>query len=578
MVLLLQMKTKKERDMSNKNMNPIFSLKNFRSFGEAGADFELAPITVLTGCNSAGKSSLVKALMLLSQATETTMNEFDGPFSTIIKNVSGVDLLVSAKDLCLGNYTRILNKKSKDDLIELSYDVWSNLLRDKISVVRLYKEDQKDLLHNGQLIGLSIKKSDGTLIYGKGLGIKNTYKQQLLQEDECFNRDCLQDAINHLDILSEYYSKRKEYDEAKNKWELFQQRQEEYKDWEDYEDFQHRIHKDYDKAMSDFGKAKKRVEESDITKEVFDKFEEDCRIEIEECVTLKRMDIYRKWSSDELRKICGGDDGIESHGYNYNDKTFLNMLAEEVLNPPLIKDIKYVSSSSAMISRLYTVDDKDKLNIALKLFLQRKKSYKNGRPDIPGVNWFFPGQFINRWIKKLEIGEKIHIVGTDEGLGVKIYLEKEKGQEKEQWGLLADEGYGITQLFTLLLHIDNMMLEHDKPYFICVEEPEIHLHPKYQSLLADMFVDAYQKYNIHFIIETHSEYLIRKLQVLVAEKKLEAEDVSLNYVEKNEEGVSHNRQIKIEEDGDLSESFGTGFYDEADKLAIKLFQNKPILS
>ena len=68
-------------------MNPIFSLKNFRSFGEDGADFELAPITVLTGCNSAGKSSLVKALMLLSQATETTMNEFDEPFSNIIKNV-----------------------------------------------------------------------------------------------------------------------------------------------------------------------------------------------------------------------------------------------------------------------------------------------------------------------------------------------------------------------------------------------------------------------------------------------------------------------------------------------------------
>ena len=48
-------------------MNPIFSLKNFRSFGEDGADFELAPITVLTGCNSAGKSSLVKALMLMSK-------------------------------------------------------------------------------------------------------------------------------------------------------------------------------------------------------------------------------------------------------------------------------------------------------------------------------------------------------------------------------------------------------------------------------------------------------------------------------------------------------------------------------
>ena len=61
-------KRKRNRKTVNnmKNTNPIFTLKNFRSFGEDGADFELAPITVLTGCNSAGKSSLVKALMLLS--------------------------------------------------------------------------------------------------------------------------------------------------------------------------------------------------------------------------------------------------------------------------------------------------------------------------------------------------------------------------------------------------------------------------------------------------------------------------------------------------------------------------------
>ena len=67
--VILQPKTKQKKHRKMKNTNPIFSLKNFRSFGEEGADFELAPITVLTGCNSAGKSSLVKALMLLSNET-----------------------------------------------------------------------------------------------------------------------------------------------------------------------------------------------------------------------------------------------------------------------------------------------------------------------------------------------------------------------------------------------------------------------------------------------------------------------------------------------------------------------------
>ena len=88
-VVFLQTKKQTEKNMeNNKNMNPVFSLKNFRSFGEDGADFELAPITVLTGCNSAGKSSLVKALMLLSSGAEG---------DRYMEN-----LKLSSEDLCLG--------------------------------------------------------------------------------------------------------------------------------------------------------------------------------------------------------------------------------------------------------------------------------------------------------------------------------------------------------------------------------------------------------------------------------------------------------------------------------------------
>ena len=85
-----------------------------------------------------------------------------------------------------------------------------------------------------------------------------------------------------------------------------------------------------------------------------------------------------------------------------------------------------------------------------------------------------------------------------------------------------------------------------------------------------------RKYNIHFIIETHSEYLIRKLQVMVADKEnaLIPNDVSLNYVEKDEEGISHNRQINVLEDGRLSEPFGPGFFDEATDLSMRLLKMK----
>ena len=157
--------------------------------------------------------------------------------------------------------------------------------------------------------------------------------------------------------------------------------------------------------------------------------------------------------------------------------------------------------------------------------------------------------------------------------------------ENEGRRLLADEGYGLTQLISLFIQIDIVIKENEMysnrfqritkiHRFVAIEEPEIHLHPKYQSLLADMFVEAYQKYNIHFIIETHSEYLIRKLQVLVADKenKLTPNDVSLNYVDKDENGISTNRKIEIREDGCLSAPFGTGFFDESKNLVMKMMK------
>ena len=88
-----------------------------------------------------------------------------------------------------------------------------------------------------------------------------------------------------------------------------------------------------------------------------------------------------------------------------------------------------------------------------------------------------------------------------------------------------------------------------------------------------MFADAYKKYNINFIIETHSEYLIRKLQTLVANKVVDNNDTSILYVYGQNDRPNYEPPVKriyVKEDGMLDGHFGEGFFDEADSLSLEL--------
>ena len=166
--------------------------------------------------------------------------------------------------------------------------------------------------------------------------------------------------------------------------------------------------------------------------------------------------------------------------------------------------------------------------------------------------------------------------------------------------LIADKGIGILQVFTLLLKIEIAIIQsqynelryhlftyglneelfkyfetynQQHPITVALEEPESHLHPKYQSLLADMFLEANEKYNIHFIIETHSEYLIRKAQVLVAKHQYENEETlnkenpfKVYYVPLGDKPY----EMEFNADGRFKNEFGKGFFDEASNLVYEI--------
>ena len=94
---------------------------------------------------------------------------------------------------------------------------------------------------------------------------------------------------------------------------------------------------------------------------------------------------------------------------------------------------------------------------------------------------------------------------------------------------LRDVGIGVSQVLPVLV----------VAYFaapgstIVLEEPEIHLHPLAQSVLAELFVAISQERKVQFIVETHSEHLFRRMQTLMAKQAVNASEVAMYFVERD---------------------------------------------
>lgn len=82
--------------------------------------------------------------------------------------------------------------------------------------------------------------------------------------------------------------------------------------------------------------------------------------------------------------------------------------------------------------------------------------------------------------------------------------------------LISDMGFGVSQVLPVLV----LCYYAPEGSTLILEQPELHLHPAVQSALADVFVDVIKRRNIQIILESHSEHLLRRVQLRIAEGKL----------------------------------------------------------
>lgn len=129
-----------------------------------------------------------------------------------------------------------------------------------------------------------------------------------------------------------------------------------------------------------------------------------------------------------------------------------------------------------------------------------------------------------------------------------------------------DVGVGISQVLPVVVAaLDG------SASVVCIEQPELHIHPAVQVALGDLFIDGVLNHDLSFLIETHSEHLILRLLRRIREASEEVDltvEPKVNpklvgvYCLMKEDGRVTVIETPINCEGDFDKPWPNGFFDE----------------
>lgn len=510
------------------NMNSL-GFKNFRKFTEL-KPLELKGITFLVGRNNAGKSTFVKAIILIIEYLKHKyIDEF--PIASLSKS-----------DLNFSNFGKIKTFGQKDDTIsfEFRFDIYN------ITLIISGNEYSRI----ADVIELKITDTIKGYEFEAKPQLQDYYIRYISSIDNKNNRKATENAISEikariLEVTNETNSmgsikdyriiaeKNSTLDGLNSALGIFERR----------------LKEDADNDENNF-LINYIIDEIYSIKDTYDNI-----------ITIAH-DNY-----DEIINNTSDDAELDDEEYDSNRRSdyskfythHKNLLESFTKFFKIIREIdyKYLDSFSVKQNAVLLIKDKSNaLAQAVDDFMTKR--IQNGQ---------VPYEFIQRWMNEFEVGQDFEIE-TIRGEAYVVEISNNRGTLN-----LADKGMGSIQAMLLLFRLASAI--HDAitkkiNTILFIEEPELNLHPALQSKLAELFLEVNQKYGIQFVIETHSEYLIRKTQLLVKENEFEIapNENPFSIIYFHEEDGPY--KMNYRKDGKFIEDFGKGFYDESALLTLNL--------
>lgn len=472
-------------------------LNNYKAFDEV--NIPLKPLTILLGANSVGKSSIIQMLMLLHQTSEER-----GSYSSALK--------IYGRYVNVGAFENLFKMKKTDNPIRIRLTFSSRHLTTYLKRKRAgYVSDFKDLCTYfplkalWELRDMEVNKRDDFKKFIKqffdliGKSGSKVYRPQMVHflEDRLGVHEDEISKNNHTGILQVY--------------DLFETMEKRDKD----DNFIVEYEISLNSGKTHLFVSKLLVSMTKDVRLLQLNCSEDGKVLVSsDIVNLKSEDTsaiagYFRTNTTIFDCIAKHNrkDLKTSSPLSFCLIDILQQFIEQISDCLSEYKINYVSPLRAHPKRYYMLD-KAKMTISLDTLdgdaiaevLKENRGVKDN---------------VNNWLSKF--GFEVNVKGFKE---VIHHL------NVSQNGLnldITDVGFGISQVLPIIiqgfLSVENSIT--------IVEQPEIHLHPMMQADLGDLFIDIIRSKDKKLLIETHSEYLLRRIRRRISEGVISSDMVAV---------------------------------------------------
>ena len=500
--------------------------KNFRKFTDFPT-IELGGINILVGGNNSGKSTLVKSMLLMRDFLKSKIQTNSHNILQTMMPVFDFNI----EHVNIGNFKRAFCKSSAEGENTISFNLGLN---DFIFDVSVSGDRVKDSVPQVTLIKVEDTSDNVSFIFDyhdnvmtAKFGISEQDKEDVKDYEEISSKiKDLRDLLKNTKDLEQISSLKLEIEENENILKTL----------------------DYSSSLSE-----ETVTISGIKNHIGDN---NGTLLIPEL--LKEFIYYAHEATTGDTKTIEYNNIEENKSILRRNSSKIKSIIEKLIRALLGKEIEYIYAHSVSQQALYSIKDSNDYSArTIHEFFTSKISHGDEEFD-----------FIQKWMTIFEIGKDIEIKPVL-GEAYQVLITDLDDVQVE----LADKGMGSIQMTILLLRLATLMRKYKgHKLTVLLEEPEQNLHPALQSKLAGLLYEVNKECRFQFVVETHSEYLVRNTQVIVAKEFgkqgiIEHNPFNVFYLD-NKLGAY---QMKYLSNGKFDRDFGTGFFDVADNASLELF-------